>query len=382
MIKKYSAILLCLVITCALFIHVVSADVQKEQQSFTLSQAVDYALENSPVIKLSNTAVEKANVGYKEAKSAYDKHKSPAREERMLMSPQMLLDSLKMEEGYYKDMAAMGVTLAAKGREQAVETVKMAVQNAYFNLLFAEEKAKIQDSMLDAAMTDMDIAEKKYELGMVSQVDLLSSEAALESAKLGHSTAARDLEYQRMSFNKTLGLPLKTEVSLTDSLTHEEPAKADIEEKATLALQNRYEVISAKEQYENDKRNFELTASWYPENTYTHQQAKHQMESSHHSLVNAEQDVELSVRKAHMDMLSAYEGIKVLGKNVELLQKAYDIARLRYDTGMATSQEVINAHNALRDIKLQHLQTIHGYNLARVQFEASEGIGIAGAGSF
>jgi outer membrane protein TolC len=81
-----------------------------------------------------------------------------------------------------------------------------------------------------------------------------------------------------------------------------------------------------------------------------------------------------------MDMYSAYESINMLGKNVERLQKAYDIARLRYDNGMATSQEVVNALNALNDIKLQHLKAIHGYNLARLQFEASSGIGIAAAG--
>ncbi|MDD4707352.1 MAG: TolC family protein, partial [Firmicutes bacterium] len=273
----------------------------------------------------------------------------------------------------------MGRTLAEKGREQTIETVKMAVQSAYFNLLFAQDKAEIQRSILDSAKKDMDIAGKKYELGMVSQVDVLSSEAALESAKLGYNTATRDLEYQRMSFNKTLGLPLKTEVGLTDSLTFEEPPGADIEEEVTLALQNRYEVIAAKEQYRVNELNHKLTLGWYPENTFVTRQARYDMESTHQSLVNAEQDVELSVRKAYMDMQSAYDSIGVLSKNVERLQKAYDIARLRYDTGMATSQEVVNALNALNDIKLQHLQAVHGYNLARIQFEASSGIGIAAA---
>jgi outer membrane protein TolC len=277
-------------------------------------------------------------------------------------------------------MADMGRTLAKAGREQARETVKMAVQNAYFNLLFAQDKAEIQKSVLESAEKDMDIANKKYELGMVSQVDVLSSEAALESARLGYNTALRDLEYQAMSFNKTLGLPLKTRVNLTDSLTHEEPPEADLEEKVALALQNRYEVIAAKEQYRVNELNHKLTLGWYPENTFITRQARYDMEKSHHQMVSAEQDVELSVRKAYMDMYSAYESINVLGKNVERLQKAYDIARLRYDNGMATSQEVVNALNALNDIKLQHLKAIHGYNLARLQFEASSGIGIAAAG--
>ncbi|MDD2573819.1 MAG: TolC family protein [Firmicutes bacterium] len=379
--RKLFAVVLCLITACALFTFA-GADEAEDTMTLTLQQSVDYALENSAAIKLSHTAVEKAEVGYKEAKSAYDKADKAgglSREDRMLMSSQMIFENYKMTEGYYKEMADMGRTLAEKGREQTIETVKMAVQSAYFNLLFAQDKAEIQRSILDSAKKDMDIAGKKYELGMVSQVDVLSSEAALESAKLGYNTATRDLEYQRMSFNKTLGLPLKTEVGLTDSLTFEEPPGADIEEEVTLALQNRYEVIAAKEQYRVNELNHKLTLGWYPENTFVTRQARYDMESTHQSLVNAEQDVELSVRKAYMDMQSAYDSIGVLSKNVERLQKAYDIARLRYDTGMATSQEVVNALNALNDIKLQHLQAVHGYNLARIQFEASSGIGIAAA---
>ena len=380
--RKLFALVLCLVTAAFLFTSA-GADEADQVMTFSLQQAVDYALENSAAIKLANTAVEKAEVGYKEAKNAYDKAKGAGdlpREERMMMSSEMRFESHKLAEGYYKEMADMGRTLAKAGREQAIETVKMAVQNAYFNLLFAKEKAEIQKSVLESAEKDMDIANKKYELGMVSQVDVLSSEAALESARLGYNTALRDLEYQEMSFNKTLGLPLKTRVNLTDGLTHEEPPEADLEERVTLALQNRYEVIAAKEQYRVNELNHKLTLGWYPENTFVTRQARYDMEKSHHQLVSTEQDVELSVRKAYMDMHSAYESINVLGKNVERLQKAYDIARLRYDNGMATSQEVVNALNALNDIKLQHLKAIHGYNLARLQFEASSGIGIAAAG--
>ncbi len=386
--RKLFAVILCLVTACALFTSA-GADEAQETTAYSLQQAVDYALENSAAIKLSHTAVDKAEVGYREAKSAYDKadkisgaQRRAMMAEGIVISADAMFENYKMDEGYYKEMADMGRTIAKAGREQTVETVKMAVQNAYFNLLFAADKVEIQKSMLDSAKEDMDIADKKYELGMVSQVDVLSGEAALESARLGYNTALRDLEYQRMSFNKTLGLPLKTEVELTDRLGFEEPDEADLDETVALALENRYEIIAAKEQYRVNEFNHKLTLGWYPEGTFVTRQARYEMENSHHKLVNTEQDVELSVRKAYMDMHSAYESIGVLGKNVERLEKAYDIARLRYDTGMATSQEVVNALNALNDIKLQHLQAIHGYNLAKVQFEASGGIGIAAAGGY
>ncbi len=385
--NKILAITLGVLTVCVLFGSVAGADDRaKGETAFTLQQAIDYALENSAAIKLSHTAVDKAEVGYREVKSAYDKVQD---------MPKYIVDALGnpmrapvddqtylAKEGYYKEAAAMGVTLAKGGREQAMETVKMAVQNAYFNLLFAEEKVEIQGSMLEAAKKDMDIAEKKYELGMVSQVDILSGEAALGSAELSFSIASRELEYQHMSFNKALGLPLKTKVNLIEDLSFEEPQETNIEEKIALALENRYEIMAAKEQYRINKLNHGLILGRYPENTFVTRQARYDMEESHHRMVDTEQSVELSVRKTYMDMQNAYESIEVLGKNVKMLEKAYDIARLRYDTGMAINQEVVNAHNALCEIRLQHLQAIHGYNLAKVQFEAAYGIGIASPGAF
>lgn len=383
--RKLLAVVLCIVTAGALFVSA-GANEAKEEMTLSLQQAVDYALENSTAIKLSNTAVEKAEVGYSEAKKAIDKTEKQieelTRQEKSAMGSQVLFENYKVTKGYYKELAGMGVTLAEAGSEQTIETVKMAVRSAYFDLLFAWEKVNIQKSMLDSARKDMDIANKKYELGMVSQVDVLASEAGLESARLSHQTAVRDAEYKLMSFNKTLGLPLKTLVSLTDSLDYTAPEETDIEAKVAEALENRYEILAAREQYRIDKMDFELTASWYLENTFANQKAKHQMESSQYKLVNAEQDVELSVRKTYMDMNSAYESIGVLAKNIERLEKAYHITKLRYDMGMSTSQEVVNALNALNDIKLQHLQAIHGYNLAKIQFEASSGIGIAVPGGF
>ncbi len=354
-------------------------------KEFSLQEAVDYALENSSLVKLSAVAVDTAEVAYKEANDAYKDGKSYydilASAESGTVSLSDRFEAYKLKEGYYKDLAEMGVTLARKGEEQTAEIVKFSVESAYFDLLFARDKVEIQKSVLDAAGRDMDIVDKKFELGMVSEVDVLSAEASLESARLSYNTAVREAEYKAMTFNKTLGLPLKTEVVLTDELTYDQPPEEDLEERVAQALENRYEIIAAREQYEMDKRNLDLTGGFYTSTTYAYKEAQYQMDSSYYSLVSTEQDIELSVRKAYMDMMSAYDSIGVLDKNVERLEQAYHLAQLRYDVGMATSHDVVNALNALNEVKLQRLQSVHAYNLARKQFEASYGIGISPAGS-
>jgi hypothetical protein len=88
-------LVLCLVIAAFLFTSA-GADEADQAVTFSLQQAVDYALENSAAIKLANTAVDKAEVGYREAKSAYDRAKDAGelpREERMMMGSEMLFES-------------------------------------------------------------------------------------------------------------------------------------------------------------------------------------------------------------------------------------------------------------------------------------------------
>ncbi|HOO12909.1 MAG TPA: hypothetical protein PK684_08145, partial [Bacillota bacterium] len=95
--RKLFALALCIV-TAAILFTSAGADEAEQAVTFSLQQAVDYALENSAAIKLANTAVDKAEVGYREAKSAYDKADEAGelpRELRMQMSSEMRFESYK-----------------------------------------------------------------------------------------------------------------------------------------------------------------------------------------------------------------------------------------------------------------------------------------------
>ena len=62
--RKLFALVLCLVTAAFLFTSA-GADEADQVMTFSLQQAVDFALAHSPAIKLANTAVDKAEVGYR-----------------------------------------------------------------------------------------------------------------------------------------------------------------------------------------------------------------------------------------------------------------------------------------------------------------------------
>ncbi|MGE4284388.1 MAG: TolC family protein [Clostridia bacterium] len=369
--KKLTAVLVALTLvllttTSAL----VGASDAAEEKTFSLQQAIDYALENSPLIVISETGIEKAKVSSKEARSVYNKAED---------APVMAFESQLSKDGYYKRMAEMGLKLAEQGKVQTVESVKFAVENNYFTLLNAKENLNIQEDIYNLAVENLNIANQKYDLGTISEIELLSFKTSVAQAEVDRKSAQRALEYAQMNFNKALGMPLNTKVQLTDAIKVEAPESIDIEEKVSQAFVNRMEIISAKEQYEADKLYFEITAKWYPSNTYKHQQAKQTVELSEYSLTNTNQTVEISVRKAHMDMLDAYESLVVLQQTEEQLQKVYDIAKIKYENGMGTNTEVLEAMNQLKEIKLGKSKAQLGYNLTKKQFEVSYGVGLGSA---
>lgn len=91
---------------------------------------------------------------------------------------------------------------------------------------------------------------------------------------------------------------------------------------------------------------------------------------------SAEQDVELDVRSKYLDMKSASSALPVLQMNVEKAQESLRLAQLRFENGLGTIVDVLNAQNTLLQNQLDLVKTQHGLNLAKINYEVATGIGI------
>lgn len=339
----------------------------KEEQAFTLQQAIDYALKISPLISINETKLEKGKVSLKEAQQAqHDAQKSNLG----------VFDALVARNGYYTRQAQMAITLAENGILQTTEAIKFSVESSYFNLANALEKLDIQKSAVEAAQDNLNIVTKKLDLGLSSQLELLTAQTNLVKEQVALKSAQRSVDYEYMNFNKTLGLPLDTKITLIDKLTAEDIGEVNIDQSVASALENRMEIITAKEQNEVAQLYLEVVDKMYTPNTYKYQEAKYDAETAAYSVDKTRQDVELSVHKAYADMVDAFESLDVLDKTIEQLQKVYDVTKTKYDAGLATDYEVIEASNNVSETKLQKAQALLGYNLAKKQFEVSSGIGL------
>ncbi len=393
--------ILSLVIVGILLLSMIATSFAEEAttaKSFTLQEAIDYAIENSTQLKKLNADIDAAEIDVKKAGKAYNSTKDYSLADMQTgisagitlndsqqyevvakqtfdSSIDTILQLARVKNGYYKEATKMGLMLTEKGKEMATEGIEFSVEQSYFNVLHAQENLDIQKSILSAAKQNLDAGNKKLELGLVSEIEVMSFEIAYSQAEIGYKSAVRQLEYAKMTFNKAVGLPLDTKVELTEVITIEPPEEVDLNEKVSEALQNRMEVISGQEQYNLSKLNYDICKSASP-GSYDLKIARYTLESNECELAETKKAVELSVQKAYMDMMDAYEGLTILDKSIVQVEKVYDATKKRYEVGMATENEVIESLNQLQEIKLQRSEVAAGYNLAKKMFKVTYGIGL------
>lgn len=335
---------------------------------FTLEKAVNYALENNKSVEIADINIEKSQFALSRTKKTTDQM-----EEIPIVTD---LEVLKWQKGYYDKASGMAKLLAQKSKEKLIEGLKFSVQKSYYDVLLAQEIVQIEKANLERAENQLEIVKTKFNLGNVTKLDVLTAESDVMNSRIKYEDAVDDLKYKKMNFNKVLGLPLDTDVILTDELKYIPLDEIDLEEKIKTALENRFEIIEAKEAYELEKINFETTTTYFTSNTNKYKEAEYDLKTSEYNLEQAKKEIELSVRKAYLDLVQGERNLKILEKNLEIAQEAYRIANLTYEAGLSTLTDVTDARNRLNQAELGYTQALCGYNLAKTIFNGSYGIGI------
>ena len=223
-----------------------------------------------------------------------------------------------------------------------------------------------------------DIAQIRFELGTGTKQERLSAESQLLADGLEMKNALSDLYYAKLEFQNQLGLSMDGMVDIyyEDGYEPFDKETANLDEKIALALQNRFDVASMREAYELQKLNYEITTSMFSLSTYKGKAALYDKEKAFNEMVKTENNAELKVYEAYVDMVKAYRSIESLDISIVAMKESYRLSQLSYEVGMTTLTDVQLAQKALAEMELARLNAVNGYNLARMNFEASYGIGL------
>jgi len=128
------------------------------------------------------------------------------------------------------------------------------VSQAYYNLLSVQKREEFAYSDLLRQTDAQDISKKKYEAGLIREVDALQMEVDLAEAQSNYDIAVLNKKAADNAFKQTLGINLEDSVFLDNNLQYK-IVVIDPQNAVKLALENRLEIREQEIQIELQKLN-------------------------------------------------------------------------------------------------------------------------------
>lgn len=404
-----------------------------EPVKLSLADAMDMAFKTNPAVSIANYGVQSAKASYDAARESYgisirgvhsskrsglnDNYlntgsKNIHNEHTNTLKASMVLFSGGELEGRSKQGKA-GYRYSLAGQQKAFNDLRAEVTNGYFQLLQAENAKKLTQESVDRMTDHLKNVQAQYDVGVVAKVDLLRSQVELSNAKQNHVKAVNARDIAEASLNRIVGLDMTTPLQLDNIMVYN-PYEESLVNCLLYAEDHRPELAQAKYNVDLQKGALQVARSGYmPKveldasqnfldgNKTWHGSGEknnwsvgatvsmnifdsgvtlskiHGAEADLHAAEEKYRDtknaVELDVRSNYLSLREAEERIHSTETAVEQAEEDYRIAQLRYQAGVGTNTDVIDASVALTNAKNNYLQALYDYNTSKTNLQNAMG---------
>jgi outer membrane protein len=413
------------------------------QERMTLQQFIDEAVRNSPSVEIVGQAVDGAEYKIREARSQYlpQINLSSSYTRISLLSefdiPNLghfkfgTPDNLNFRAGVTEqvftwgrvgrtvEMSRIGKSMAEEGVTLTKQTLAYQIVPIFYGVLFTNEAVKVLDQTIDLLQKKLAILEERYRAGLVSDFDISLIQvqvSGLQSQKLDFQTNVRKM---MMAYNRIAGRPVES-VFVPDGEFAFEPVPADARALLVEAVANRVEARQIQHQKDlartqialartADKPNVVASFNYYFQNgflpnvdrikgnwnatlavsypLFDGRRAAAQVAQSQVVLRTVEAQeadmrtgFELEIDQALADLQSLEQKIAIEKTKIAHAEKALRIADERYQNGLMSATDLVEAQDSLDSARLNYLQLVYDHILSRFNLFKAAGRTIYSSG--
>jgi outer membrane protein TolC len=305
--------------------------------------------------------------------------------------------------------------LAAKSVDITVQDVKVAVTKAYYNVLIAQKQQGLVEQNLSRLQQMEHEMNEYYKAGFREKIDVDRITVALNNLKTQQIRINQAIGLARLSLKYQMGMPLETPIALTDSLT-DNTLNADIlTEELDFNARNEFEMLKIQNRlYTYDVKRYRLgwipTLSFFGNYGYTLynqaklfepggnwqksalmgvslnvpifdgfqrrnrlRQAEITLQKNENDLQNLKMGLALEEQNAKISLRNNLLTLANQRSNMELAEEVYNTARIKYNEGVGSSLEVMDAESSLREAQTNYFTALYDAMTARVDLEKALG---------
>ena len=299
---------------------------------------------------------------------------------------------------------------AARFELQKIENETIAeVTKAYLQNLLLNEIVKTRINVLSGIQQHQQNAQKLFEQGLIANYHLLRAEVAVAEADRNLTNDGNNLELAQISFKSLVGIEENENIIFSDTLKYSEItdslteflSRAKMEQPIIKMIEQKK--VSAEQNYNLARSEFlpQIAAfgkyELYPEylsaleprwavgvqakinifngfkDYLTLQSASAVEEEVNFIQKGAEKRVSLWVNKSYRDVKNNAAEYKKLQSTIQLAQENFIQNSKRFNSGLGTSLEVIDAQLALEKVEIDMMVSLYNYYSAIVDLENAAG---------
>ncbi|MDR6563354.1 MULTISPECIES: TolC family protein [unclassified Arcicella] len=434
-----------------LFSILITSQFVKAQQSYSLREAVDYAVKNHTSIKNAQIDILTAearvselkgiglpqvsgNIGYTNnliIQKVFIPAKTfdPSAKEGDVIAAEfgvansgqagVNLNQILFDGSYLLGLKAADV-YKELSKKTLVQTKQQAAENvtkAYYSILVNEERIKLLDlniGRLDSLLRDTKALNVQ---GFTEKIDVQRLEVQMNNLKIEAKNVQRlqDLSYHLLKFQ--MGKKITENITLTDKLADVKISEVlpetpqDIKygnriEYSILETQNRLAELDVKNQkvgylprvmltggynYSAGRPKFSdlVTKPWFNAATlglsiqipifdgfqkkYKIVQSQNSLQKVKNSFELLENSIDLQVTQSHITLKNAYETLEEQKANMELAKEVVRVTKIKYQQGVGSNLEVVNAEIAYKEAQTNYFTTFYNALVAKVDLDKALG---------
>ena len=326
-------------------------------------------------------------------------------------STSLTLSQTLFSSAVFKGIGASQIyyDLAKADLNSTVSNTVLSVQKTFYGVLFSKEVLDITRQSFENAEANLNDVKALYREGLVSEFDMLQAEVQVEnirpillqmennlkSAKDGlkillgvnqndEIDVSGEFVYQPLEINNEQGLISEALISNFELKTLDLKTPVD-EAFVELDIANYWPNIAAFGQYSyagsSDNWDFNNYSSAtvgisFSMNLWQGNRTKNAVQQSTIAYQQTEEQLKqlkdytlLNVKTKIQELKRVSSLIEVQERTVEVAERAYDIAKVRYKEGAGSQIELQNTDLALKQARLNRIQSMYSYLITKYELE-------------
>lgn len=300
--------------------------------------------------------------------------------------------------------------LAAQGVQKAQIDVKVNVYKAYYNVLSARKGLSILSGNISNLEKVLGETKETYKNGLVEKLDVDRLLVQLTNLQTQQTNLQNLAEVSMAALKYQMGMPMKQEVSLTDTLSTEEIKSAISVDNFSYDQRVEYELLNTqKKAYEYDLKRYKLNAlptlalfgtggasrasdvfnyfkseNWYGYVGYgvnltvpifagfqrkrKEDQAWLTVKKAEVSLENTKLGIDLEQTQSASNLRNNIRSLESQEANMKLAQEVYNMTQVKYKEGVGSSLELTNAENDLFTAQNNYFTALYNAVVSKIDY--------------